>query len=389
MLWRCYPEYVRQFYASRPGVSALPFAEQRRLMLADHFGWPGGLSRIMNASGVPTEFFVINAEPMQRQWARENDFTAYTENGWEKQIALEQVKRIRPRILWTSSYFDCFGDLVPDALMHCGYAVVWVACPLPKSVDVSAFRTLITTARGWCDGFAGRFREVIFTHPGFDDEVLSKLGDVPKRHSVVFAGSISPVHVRREVALSHLVRRGIGIDIFGTIEEDSPPGMRELLRLSAWQFVRGRSWTQAVRTVRRAVAPSAHVRRLRVLDRVAKRPVFGLDMYRTLASSRIVFNTHVDVAGNLSGNMRLFEATGVGACVLTEDSLNIAEFFEPGKEVVTYRSPREAVRVINDLLRNERRLDSIAAAGSARTRKDHTLEQMWQDVRSAFEDGGT
>ena len=42
-------------------------------------------------------------------------------------------------------------------------------------------------------------------------------------------------------------------------------------------------------------------------------------------------NRHIDVAEGYANNMRLFEATGVGALLLTEAAPNLADLFEPGR----------------------------------------------------------
>ena len=42
--------------------------------------------------------------------------------------------------------------------------------------------------------------------------------------------------------------------------------------------------------------------------------------------------------------MRLFEATGSGACLVTDWKENLGELFEPDVEVVTYRSVAECVK---------------------------------------------
>ena len=39
------------------------------------------------------------------------------------------------------------------------------------------------------------------------------------------------------------------------------------------------------------------------------------DMYGLLASSQITINRHIDIAEEYANNMRLYEATGMGACL--------------------------------------------------------------------------
>ena len=109
-------------------------------------------------------------------------------------------------------------------------------------------------------------------------------------------------------------------------------------------------------------------------------PVAGMDMYNLLHKSIITFNKHTDQAWGCVGNMRMFEATGVGTCLVTDSGLNMRDLFEPDKEVVTYASVEEAVEKVNYLLEHPKEAEQIAKAGQARTLKDHTIMNRCQQI---------
>ena len=69
----------------------------------------------------------------------------------------------------------------------------------------------------------------------------------------------------------------------------------------------------------------------------------------------------------------MFEATGVGTCLLTDTGQNMPDLFEEDKEVVTYRTVDEAVDKANYLLDHPDEAEQIAKAGQARTLRDHTI----------------
>jgi spore maturation protein CgeB len=102
-------------------------------------------------------------------------------------------------------------------------------------------------------------------------------------------------------------------------------------------------------------------------------------MYRVLARSRITVNRHIGIAENYANNMRLYEATGMGALLLTEDKDNLRDIFEPGREVETYSDPDQLVEKINTLLRSNR-LQEIAAAGQARTLREHSYKERMNEL---------
>jgi spore maturation protein CgeB len=98
-------------------------------------------------------------------------------------------------------------------------------------------------------------------------------------------------------------------------------------------------------------------------------------MYEIISQSKITLNNHIDDAKNEAANMRLFEATGVGTCLLTDWKENLHELFEPDREVVTYKSVEECIEKVKWLLDHPQEREAIAKAGQARTLKDHTFAQ--------------
>jgi len=73
--------------------------------------------------------------------------------------------------------------------------------------------------------------------------------------------------------------------------------------------------------------------------------------------------------------MRLFEATGVGSCLVTDHKKNIKDLFEPDHEVITFKTDIEAVAKIRWLIEHPEKRREIASAGQQRTLKEHTFEK--------------
>ena len=109
-------------------------------------------------------------------------------------------------------------------------------------------------------------------------------------------------------------------------------------------------------------------------------PIMGIDMYNLLHQSKLTFNNHADKAWGCVGNMRMFEATGVGTCLITDTGYNMKDLYEPDKEVVTYSGIDEAVEKVNYLIDHPDEAEKIAKAGQARTLKDHTIMNRCQQI---------
>ncbi len=101
---------------------------------------------------------------------------------------------------------------------------------------------------------------------------------------------------------------------------------------------------------------------------------WGKHYFRFLASSQITLNRHGEIAAGYANNMRLFEATGCGACLVTEEAPNLSDYFEVGKECVTYRSAGDLIVTLRRLLNEPEEVAAIAEAGQKRCLAEHTYD---------------
>ena len=105
--------------------------------------------------------------------------------------------------------------------------------------------------------------------------------------------------------------------------------------------------------------------------------VFGQDMYQLIFDSKVVLNNHIDISQDQMANIRLFESTGLGSCLLTDYKNNLTEFFSTD-EIITYRNNDEAVEKIKYLADNPEVAKQIAQKGMKKTLKEHTIQARWE-----------
>ncbi len=98
--------------------------------------------------------------------------------------------------------------------------------------------------------------------------------------------------------------------------------------------------------------------------------VIGKEMFQILSNSKIVVNHHGDILP-WAHNLRLFEATGMGCLLITDDLPGLDILFEPEREVITYHTPEDCIYKIEKFLQDENAREKIALAGQKRTLKDH------------------
>ena len=101
-------------------------------------------------------------------------------------------------------------------------------------------------------------------------------------------------------------------------------------------------------------------------------PLYSREYYDVIRKSKLTLNRHRDELAD-GPNIRVFEATGLGTCLISDRGKEMSEFFDSGKEIVTFSSAQEAIEKINYLLQHPNERKAIAKAGQDRTLKEHTI----------------
>lgn len=376
-LTTAYPDYIAQLYGRHADLAVRSYAEQYSEIVEDAFGWADFWTVALSPLGYEVSELIGNAEQLQKTWARENG-VPFADNRWMYDIALAQVRAFRPDILFIDDYaaFDAaFVHGLRGALPSLRLVLGWCAAPYYDSAVFSQYDVVLTSIPGAADHFRSNGLHAEVIGHAFDPRVLSRIDTCrPKQFAFTFIGTVRPdaAHLlTRQALLRQLMREG-GLTLFADMSLPAPPPrtLSTLLRaalkgkLSAEdEDIRG--W----RTLAPQVAPAR----------------YGLEMFQTLRDSRLTFNAHSSFYGEWASNMRLYEATGVGTCLLTEWKQNLAALFEPDKEVAVYRNPSECVEKARWLLERQEEREAIAKAGQQRTLRDHTFERRAQALDAVIQ----
>jgi len=106
---------------------------------------------------------------------------------------------------------------------------------------------------------------------------------------------------------------------------------------------------------------------------------WGADMYRVLLRSQITLNRHIDVAEGFANNMRLFEATGCGALLVTEKAKNLQQYFSDD-EVLSYSDPDHARDLIKWVQHEPKWAREMADRAQRRTLTEHSYLHRMEDL---------
>jgi hypothetical protein len=364
-----YDAFLERFYARRPELAAEPYALQWRALMDECFGTFDAYSNHLNALGHEAAEIVPNCLPLQARWTEENR-TARAEARMLRaapslrgsvraellrRIALAQIREADPDVV----YLQTLSFLRPRqlaALRREGRLVVGqIASPLPRDELVHALDLVLTSFPHFVERIRTLGPESLYFPLAFDARVLARLRDAgedpaadsTRAHGAVFVGGVQPHVHRGGTALLERLCAEREVEVWG-YGADALPADSAIRRSH-----RGEAW--------------------------------GLDMYRVLADSRVAINRHIDAAEGYANNMRLFEAAGMGALVVTEAAPNLADLFEPGREVAAYRSFDELLELVDLHVSDDAARTSIAAAGQQRVLRDHTYEKRMVELAEILE----
>lgn len=356
-----YPRFLKAYYQCNKTLNGSEYEIQHRSLLDACFGTSDYYSHNLLPLGCEALDLIVNCVPLQKKWAIENNIP-YPE--WVSRIpsrvsrlpiikqwisslpnlldvAVAQIRAFKADVIYCHdlSFFstNILRELRPDVRLIVGQ----IASPLPSEFSPKNYDLVLTSFPHYVDRLRASGVASELFRLGFDERILKLLGNVPKDISSSFVGGISLHHGNALPLLEHLVET-TDIRLFGY-------GATELPKSSPICARHGGE-------------------------------VWGLDMYRTLARSRITLNRHIGVAENFANNMRLYEATGVGALLLTDRKDNLSKLFEIDREVVAYSSKDEAAELIKYYSEHQNEAGRIAQAGQARTLREHTYANRMQEL---------
>jgi glycosyltransferase involved in cell wall biosynthesis len=395
-----HPSYLESFYRKNPELAALPYAEQKSKLDYNAFGWADFWSHSLRPLGYSGEEFVVNFEVGQKAWAKENN-VAFDQNNWILPIARAQILKSKPDILFFNDYVTFPAAWLRDIKRDCPsirILVGWCGAPFLDESVFSEYDLILTCVPELRDRFKKMGKPVEILAHAFDPRVLERI-DLQSEPKIDFSfiGQIlrtRDFHKEREEILEFLVDT-TPIQIYSPVKNQSP-----LARIKTWTW--GTIW-QGFSQLKDLGMPENVLIGIPLIGKATKwkeKPVlplskklaphihegvFGLDMFQKLRDSKVTFNNHIGISTHSASNMRLFEATGVGTCLLTDWKPNISDFFVPEKEVVTYKTKEECTERLKWLLSHPNERAEIAHRGQKRTLKEHTFENRALRLHDFFQ----
>lgn len=258
---------------------------------------------------------------------------------WYHDILEAQIRHYQPDVLYNRTITD--SEFIERVDPYVDTVVGEIGTTIPDDQDLGTYDLILSILPRIVEELETRGIDSELIRRGFGTDVLDRLDDNHDDISVSFVGSLTPSHEQRIDLLESLCRQtpiriwGTGVD---NLDDDSP--IHDRYQGDAW----------------------------------------GIEMYDILNRSMVTVNSHIDVAGAYAANHRLFEATGVGTALVTDQKPNLHELFEPDEELLAYSSPQECASLVEAALEDESNRERLSSAGQRRTLSEHTYEHRMETI---------
>ncbi len=357
-----YSEFLGWFYTRHPGLEERPYAEQRRMRIESLFAGPYQNSISLEQLGHEANDIDVNNEYMQKAWAREHGLrlskdwrwgfrlrrhlvpwiSRSKDQRWFYAILAAQIRYYKPDVVLNLAMDTISSRFLQEIKPHVRLLIgQHAASPLPKGVDFSCHDLVISSFPPTVEHFRDKGIPAELHHLGFWPECLSCMDGEERPFDITFIGNFFSIHSSRVALLEALCSRFPQVKVWAPAVDHLAPGS------SIRNCYQGLAW--------------------------------GREMYKIFSRSKITLNHHGDILP-YANNGRLYEATGMGALLMTDWKENLHELFERGKEVVAYRSSHECAELVRYYLEHDNEREAIARAGQERTLREHTEYQRMQEL---------
>lgn len=354
-----YEPFLWNFYKENPNYDHFSYNELLQLLLNEMNADTGAFHHYISRSGNQCDIIISNCEPLQKKWAKENGVN-FTEENWQLEIAAEQIKKYKPDVFYLESVFQFFGYFVQKIKPFTKTIVSWISTPFSSSLPLKGIDLFLSSTPKFVESFKASGYKAEYMLPAFDPRVLERLDTKSKKDiPFSFVGGWSAVHVNRMEALKELVKH-------------TP--------LQLWGYGYNKSFQ------RRNLAYFKHqlFPENKAILKAHHGEIWGIKMYEILHRSVLTFNIHESLLEGHVGNMRMFEATGVGTLLLNDEGHNLNKLFEVGKEIESYKTIPEAIEKAKYYISNPQKAIEMGRNGQKRTLENYNYEKRVNTLLELF-----
>lgn len=381
-----YPGYLESFYRTNPRAKNLSYDEHYNLLINDTTEFAGSYTRNFRKLGINAKCIISNDRVLQSKWKSENKLSSDKNSD----ILIEQADSFKPDILWIENLsfinHDWFNN-IRTKIKSVKLIIAYHCAPYNRNT-LEKLRNadfIITCTPGLKQSFENEGLKAYLVYHGFDSELLAKIDkkDDATENKLVFSGSLitgGNFHNSRINLIESLIEEKTDLALYVTLEKNYRIKAKQLIYMLSGFLKRLKLEKLSERIPILEYGKSPVKSYSVALLKANHEPLYGIDMYNLFHRSKIVLNIHIGVAGDYAGNMRMFEVTGVGSCLLTDNKKNMGDLFEADREVIMYDSPEDCINKVKWLLGHDEERGKIARMGQKKTLEMHTVENRCKSI---------
>lgn len=358
-----YNPHIPLFEKKCSVTNDMDFETLRRLFINDGYASTYILKPALELKSEEVFYTTWNYDRLQWRWAEEHGMRSRD----LAEIKLAQIEEYRPDVFYNFSAF-CDGEFIKRlGKRKSRKDIYWNGIIQPSPMTFPEYDGQITLHRPYVEYWRVKGLKALELQPGIPSN-WTALETAVKNIDVLFYGQyfrgmFDNRNSLVEDLLRHKLKSGCDIRCHLTYTEQRPTIFR--VPKLPWTRIRAPFVTFPSKLVRRAALP----------------PLYGDDLYRAVAQSRIVVNAYTNDNRDYKSNMRLFEAIGLGAFLISEEGA-YPDGFEPGVDFYTYRTANELIEQIERVLSDWPTHAQIAVRTREKIKGLYTKERQWRDFQA-------
>lgn len=348
-----YPNFLKEFHSTHK-TSKMNYSEIKRLWAGEYFGSSNFYLKNLKKFGWSGDEIIANDTIMQNAWAKEHNIKSnpvknnllkfiperiknlFNLNQSLKNILFNQVQQFQPDVVYIHDVTYLSEKDLKKIKKYTKLLVGQIAYPKPLNLNIfKSYGLIISSLPNYVNDFKESGINTEYLKWCFEDTILNDIKLSKRIYDVTYIGGFSPHHSNGNKILEYVSKK-IKINFWGYGSSFLP------INSNIKKTYHGESW--------------------------------GRNMFEIFSKSKIVINRHINISKEFANNMRMYEATGMGALLVTDNKVNNEDFFDTQKEIVVYNNPEDLVKKLKFYLKNDFIREKIAKLGQKRTLSQHTYK---------------
>lgn len=364
-----YPPHISRFEKKYGVTDDMDFKTLQRLVIEDGYASTYILQPALEGKSEEVFFTLWDYERLQLLWAKEHNLKSTNLD----EIKLAQIEEFKPDVFYNMSAVYDNGFINKLGKNKSGFKrVYWNAIIAKEPKTILDYDGHISLHRPFVEYWKKAGLAACELQPGIPDK-WKGIGRANRNSDVMFYGQYAKEYFgSRAETIDRLINYKVetGADVrlhLQYIETRMPLFKRGI------PYIRNRlPWADILLST--VTFPNKLVRKH------ANPPLYGDDLYQAIGQAKIVVNGFTDFNAGYKSNMRLFEATGLGAFLISEEGI-YPDGFEPDVDFYAYSNPDNLIDQIKHVLNDWPAHAEMASRTRQKIADLYSKQRQWHDFQ--------